>query len=481
MKKLLFFLFLSGLGFNDLHAQEGSKGDSASLGILAGRVREYFNREYKDSLYSLMGKAFREKIDDRQFKQIFHSLRSQLGYWQGNHPLAFQSGIASYQALFANGEILFRLSTDTEGKIETFLFSPPDPSKSYKRKTTPPRTDNTMKTALDTMVAMAVSEYVTRENAHALSIALISANGVRYYNYGDIKNGGAIPDSLTLYEIGSVTKTFTATLLADNVLNNGMDLKDPINKYLPTDIPKLAFADLPITLESLSNHSSGLPRLPLNLQVSANAANPYAAYSNENLYAFLKTFRPTRPPGTSYEYSNLAVGLLGTLLSSYTGKPFDQLVKQTICLPLGMTNTAQALTPAQQQLLAQGYLESGTPQGTWEFQSLAGAGALRSDARDMARYVQAQLGLRPSKLDKAIAMTHNPSFVYGQQVVGLGWLLGKKTADQDIVFHAGQTGGYASFVAFDKVSKKGIVVLTNTSMAIGDWPMKLLETLPSDL
>lgn len=485
-KTVLLCLLLTPLSASLLKAERLSDriiADTIPLDRLAEKAKEYYNENDTDSLYTLMGKAFVEKIGEQQFKQISNTIRSQFGHWKSSDRESFQNGVATYKAVFQNATALFSLSTDIEGKIATYSFTPYTSTADIKRKTQKPLSDNQLKTQLDSLADKHIQDYITRENTCGISVAIITPSKTCYYNYGEKKVGEKnLPDSLTLFEIGSLTKTFTATLLAKYYMDGKLSLQEPVSKYLPDSIRPLQYNKVPITMLSLSNHSSGLPRMPGNFDKSAKITpnNPYVGYSEDLLFSYLKNFTPYRAPGAQYEYSNLAAGLLGTILGRVSGKSFQEMLQADICKPLGMSHTTQTLTPEQRSSLAQGYSEKLEVRPPWDFLALAGAGSIRSNTRDIARYVQAQLGLITSELDAPIVLTHEPTFIYGQQVVGMGWFLGKKSKTEDVYNHTGKTGGYSSFTAFDMVRKTGIVVLTNGAGDIGSWPQKLLGSIENE-
>jgi CubicO group peptidase (beta-lactamase class C family) len=152
-------------------------------------------------------------------------------------------------------------------------------------------------------------------------------------------------DGDTVFEIGSVTKVFTAALLADMVARKEVSLDDPISKYLPAGMKTPTRGGRSITLGDLATQSSGLPRLPDNL-APKDPSNPYADYTVEKLYDFLSRYELTRDIGAMYEYSNLGVGLLGHLLALRAGTSYEELLTKRILQPLGMRDTAITLSPS---------------------------------------------------------------------------------------------------------------------------------------
>jgi CubicO group peptidase (beta-lactamase class C family) len=168
----------------------------------------------------------------------------------------------------------------------------------------------------------------------------------------------------TLFEIGSVTKTFTATLLAQMVQSGAMRLDDPIQEYLPARVVAPTYEGIPITLGSLAEHRSGLPSDPPNLS-SKDPSNPYARYTIGMLYRALERYKLTRAPGSRYEYSNFAYGVLGQLLANRAHSSYDALIEQRILQPLGMKNTAVVGSALTKRRLAPGFTYGGKPQAAW--------------------------------------------------------------------------------------------------------------------
>jgi serine-type D-Ala-D-Ala carboxypeptidase/endopeptidase len=201
--------------------------------------------------------------------------------------------------------------------------------------------------------------------------------------------GSQAPDARTIFEIGSITKVFTGLLLADLATHGVVGLDDPLARYLPASVTVPASEGREITLADLSSHASGLRRLPKGMlrRWLADRHNPYAGLSVEDIHEGLTRTRLRRRPGDRVRYSNLGVGLLGQALERAAGQPWERLVQERICLPLGMRDTV--VTPSEEQAarLAVGHTRRGRPVPRFEVPALAGAGALRSTATDMLRFL----------------------------------------------------------------------------------------------
>lgn len=308
-------------------------------------------------------------------------------------------------------------------------------------------------------------------------VGVISDKRTRVVSYGKPdQNSSNDLDGYTVFEIGSVTKVFTAILLADMVERRKVSLNDPISKYLPKTVQVPTRNGREITLLDLATQTSGLPRLPDNRRPK-DPNNPYADYTVEQMYDFLSHYRLTRDIGTKYEYSNLGVGLLGHVLALRAGTDYETLVTTRICKPLGMENTHIKLSPQMQSRLATGHDQGGKTVPNWDLPTLAGAGALRSTVNDMLKFLAANMGLSKTSLYAAMLKTHLIQKGTGvpDLSIGLGWHILTKYGTE-IVWHNGGTGGYHSFIGFDKAKHLGVVVLSNSTNDIDDIGRHLLES-----
>ena len=282
-------------------------------------------------------------------------------------------------------------------------------------------------------------------------------------------------DGNTVFEIGSITKAFTTALLADMVQRGEVRLDDPVSKFLPATVHVPSRGGKEITLLDLATQSSGLPRLPNNMH-PANMLNPYADYTVEQLYDFLSHYELTRDIGSQFEYSNLGVGLLGHVLALRAGKSYEALLTERILEPLGMHDTRITMTPEMKEHLAIGHAVNGAAVPNWDLPTLAGAGALKSTANDMAKFLAANLDSTSGPVARVLAVAHAPLRSAGsdQMRIGLVWL----TLNQfgtPLVWHNGGTGGYHSFIGFDPAKARGMVVLTNISTTIDDIGLHFLD------
>jgi serine-type D-Ala-D-Ala carboxypeptidase/endopeptidase len=307
-------------------------------------------------------------------------------------------------------------------------------------------------------------------------VGIVDDDGRRVIAYGKTRSeGGQDIDGGSVFEIGSVTKVFTAVLLADMVKRGEVRLEDPVSKFLPEAVVVPEKDGRQITLLDLATQTSGLPPMPDNFS-PADPTNPFADYTVVQMYEFLSGYSLTRGVGQQYEYSNFGMGLLGHALALVAEEDYETLVRTRICGPLEMGSTAITLSPNLKNRLATGHNPGLKPVPNWDIPTLAGAGALRSTVDDMLQFVAANLGLVESKLSPVMQETHASRHQTGMPdtEIGLAWHVLKKHGSE-IVWHNGGTGGYHSFTGFDRKKRLGVVVLSNASTDIDDIGRHILE------
>lgn len=269
-------------------------------------------------------------------------------------------------------------------------------------------------------------------------------------------------DEHSVFEIGSITKVFTATLLAQMEQCGELALTDAVTTLLGPDASLPSRNGRQITLLDLATQTSGLPRLPDNL-VPADESNPYADYAVEDMYGFLAGYTLPRDPGAKYEYSNLGVGLLGHALALRGQASYEELLRERVLQPLGLTSTAITLSGRAARDLACGHDAAGEAVAHWDLPTLAGAGALRSTIGDLLRFAQANLSDASGPLRAAMALTHVPrKRVALVTRIGLNWhILGYRA--NTLLMHDGMTGGFSSCIVLHPARRTAVVVLANAS------------------
>lgn len=269
------------------------------------------------------------------------------------------------------------------------------------------------------------------------------------------------------FQVGSVTKSFTATLLALLVRDQVVGLDDPVTRYLPPDLglgPKWE----KITLHHLATHQSGLPREPVNRRNRENSPSVMLPYSASELLAGLKETQLESEPGTRLVYSNLGFGLLGYLLEQASGKSYEQLLKARILEPLRMDHTGITPDPDSTRLAACYWPEDEerTARPPWKFGEICAFGGLYSTAHDLGRFLAANYQPEPDGLiDPATALLlHAPGPAYGARPglsAAMGWFVQLLPESGPFLAHGGEVDGHSAMIGFFPQAQIGIVVLTN--------------------
>jgi D-alanyl-D-alanine-carboxypeptidase/D-alanyl-D-alanine-endopeptidase len=320
----------------------------------------------------------------------------------------------------------------------------------------------------------ALRRWIDTSRSGGAVVAYVDSSGTTFAAVGQFSPDDRRPiDPDTQFEIGSVTKVFTALLLADSERAGKVKRDDSAAKYLlPANDPDTAKLGK-ITLLALVTHAAGLPRMPAN----QSGARDYATYDRARLIEALRQHGPGAPVGRQSAYSNFGAAVLGETLAAAWQQPYAALLRSRVLAPLGMEKTSLAMTNATPPPnLTPGYALD-QPVAHETCLAMAPAGAVLSSARDLAKFVEACLGLRETALRQALADTFRPQRAmdapHGQ--IGLGWLI----LDDDgrtVLWHNGGTEGFRSFVGFSPTTQTGVVVLTsNRANNCDSLGLELLE------
>ena len=325
--------------------------------------------------------------------------------------------------------------------------------------------DETVRSASPKLVGLAVAAVVGGETVVA--------------GRGRADEDGRPVTGTTVFEIGSVTKVFTALLLAVMSATGEVALDEPLADLFP-DLT-VPVRGRPIVLEDLATHAAGLPRLPPGLlrQGLRHRENPYAAFSDEDVARALESVRLRAEPGTRVRYSNFGAGLLGQALARRAGSTYGDLARTRVCEPLGLTDTSVQRSGDQLARRAVGHDRRGRAVPDWDMGSLPGMGALHSTSADLARFLAAQLDPAGTPLEEAILLTQQPRHPAGRLGhQALGWMVSPlPRTDRRMHWHNGGTGGAFSFLALEPGASVGAVVLTNTARSVDALGMSLLARL----
>ena len=298
-------------------------------------------------------------------------------------------------------------------------------------------------------------------NNTEFSIAFINGDSTKFIGFRRENDSlKYVGNSDKIFEIGSVTKTFTATILAKLVRNGRVDINEPIKNILPIQMHQSSLNGKEVTLLHLANHTSGFPKEPDNINFDWTIpGSPYKLYDTTKLYDYLsKRMTLLSTPGEKREYSNLGGGLLGHLLNLITKKSYENLLLESICQPLGMHHTFVTLNSENVEYLIPGRDSLGHKIQNWELNVLEGGGAIKSSAEDMVKYLIAHMTDTTYYL-----MTQQSTIKYTENnCAGLGWNW-YESGNLKFVSATGGTGGYSCCVIFERSLKKAIVLLTNVS------------------
>ena len=289
------------------------------------------------------------------------------------------------------------------------------------------------------------------------SIAFISDSGATFY--GAHRNGDeltTIDNHDRVFEIGSISKVFTSTLLAHAIYDSVISADQTVRSALDIEMSD----DPNFTFLQLSNHTSGLPRLPggYTFNFLLNMSNPYKIFDEEELKAYLKSdLILSRDPGETHSYSNLGAGLLGLFLSELENSSYENLLQSKIFEPMGMNRSTTDRRMVEDHLVT-GLTKRGSSAENWDLAALAGAGGILSTSEDLSRFIQANFD--PD--DPVLSLQREATFQVNDNMdVAMGWFILERDSGANWYWHNGGTGGYRSSIVMDPEQKTGVVVLSN--------------------
>lgn len=349
--------------------------------------------------------------------------------------------------------------------------------------------NNPLATQLDKDVDALVKKHRSSLNTVGLSIGIWKDGQSNIYGYGETRKGTQqVPDAHTFFEIGSITKTFTATAMVQWLNEKGLSLEHPIQAFLPSFIPSLEKGGMKITFKQLLNHSSGLAYFPDNLNLLLNTeAEALASYSETKLFDYLKKGKLNAVPGTTYEYSNTALGLAGTILARENQLSYGDYLQAKVCGPLGLFETKVKLSSEEKTRMADAH-KGGKKTAWWEsLGALDGAGVMRSTTADLLKYGVANLNPPENALGQAMRTAHIATFRDAKNLgdnieVCLGWIKVKPgDGSPEFLVHDGGTGGFNSFLIVDKTNQLVLVVWYNSHNAASKEEAQARANLNNDL
>ena len=331
-----------------------------------------------------------------------------------------------------------------------------------------------------------IKKHVDSGKSLGISAGVINGNDIQTFNYGELKKGSKIEPTIdTIFEIGSMTKTFTATLAIQLQQENMLSLDEPICNFLP-ELKNSVFDKNKITLTHLLTHTSGISEFSLSIFASQMLSIMSTGKSRIGEYEYdtkkflnhMSTLKLRNSPGSTWMYSNLGFGLVGKILERISGKSYDELVKNRICNVLGMKNTGIDIFESHDSNLATGYSFRRKQTGYWNVPAIEAAGSLRSTTSDMIKFLKANLGLNKTSLLPVFEYCQNTKFQpkvpmsmkFFTSSVGiplssfrLGWFVFPQK-NLNILGHDGGTEGFSSFMCMNLENQSAVVILTNRAM-----------------
>ncbi|HEX4452600.1 MAG TPA: serine hydrolase domain-containing protein [Kofleriaceae bacterium] len=316
-------------------------------------------------------------------------------------------------------------------------------------------------------VAALIQPLIDADYATGIVVGLYEGGRTEVYGFGK-GPGNRAPDASTLFEIGSVTKVFTALMLADSVQRQEVALETNLADLLPPGVTVPTKDKRTITLGMLAMHTSGLPRLPPSMVHREDVPDPYAKYGEEQLYEDLNRTPLLATPGDKVVYSNFGMGVLGFVLGRKLGSSYAVALEGRVLQPLGLGSTFLKVPDAAKVRRATGTNPDLRPVPYWYFDALAGAGGLVSDAHDMLSLIDDEMDAASSSrgpMRQAMKLTQAPQLERPEgDNEGLGWEIDSAGR----FWHNGQTGGFHVFVGFEPKTRRGVVLLASTALAIFD-------------
>jgi serine-type D-Ala-D-Ala carboxypeptidase/endopeptidase len=366
-----------------------------------------------------------------------------------------------------------------------------------------------MRSEDDEQIKKALKSFVDPQKYGGIIAGVIDSGGKRVYSYGSGASGSQL-QPFTILEIGSVTKVFTAFLLANMVRTGELFIDDPISKYVSQLDHQLKYGQNEATLFHIATHTSSLPRVPMKIilaQILSKIISlikkdnefvlggPYAKYTIKDMYNFLSHYKLKYVPGEFYEYSNIGYALLGHILELRSGFPYEELISERICKRIGMRDMQMLKLPLNRERLALGYSSEGHISRYWKMSAFKGAGGLCSTVDDLFKFLSLNLGLIDSELaldtitcqSKRIKVkrkhpdkkVRDNSELSNWVELALGWHINYVNG-AELFWHNGMTGGFSSFVGFIKKKQIATVVLSNSANPVDSIGFQILKILSNE-
>jgi CubicO group peptidase (beta-lactamase class C family) len=458
-----------------LYGQEKTAG---SLVQLDDSLVARFNRSDFKGMYAYVNPELKKKHPEDDFVRFFAGLLAETGKIRSTKYLNEKGNHTYFEWMGESKNERVEIIASTPAKMDDYFIS--DFIAQPNARTGTVNSDNPLKSRLDSAVQKAALIYMSDPNSNGLSIGIYQQGNTYCYDYGEVKRGGGkLPGPDNEYNIGSIAKTFVATMLAEAVVEGKVTLDDDIRTYLPDNYPNLEYKGHPIKFVNLSNHTSGLPTSTISIppklkdslmKLSDSARFEYLGmrykhFNADSMLSRMHHFAVDTLPGTRYVYNGNAMSVLILLLEKIYHEPYEQLLTHFLQTHVGMYQTSSEFSAANMNKFPQGYNGHGQAMPIIALSQFITSPSVNSTVHDMLKYIQANL----DEKDPAIKLTHRVTFDDNNgTVIGLNWMMGKDDDGTLNIFHLGQTSaGFTSLCVFYPEEKTGYIIFVNDMISQG--------------
>jgi len=448
MKKY-FIIFLGILMSNILFAQ------TENYKTAINNFQKSYNTNNYLEVFNSFSAEMQNALPLEQTTEFLNNLKNQLGLIESTTYIGQEEETFSvFKTIFQKGIFCINLSLDKDHKIDGMFLKPF--IESVANSAVYNNVVNDLSSYPKEIADIIFAKTKSFPNNTQLSIAMIADGKTKYY--GVIKENDTIKpiaNQNQIFEIGSITKAFTSTVLASLVTDKKLKLSDKVNAYYSFPFKD----DIQITFQDIANHTSGLSRLPENLDVS-NISNPYKSYGKAELETYLKNdLKLHTKPGEAYAYSNLGAGLLGYTMGVSQKTSFQNLLQKRVFNKYKMNNSYTSSHNLGDRLV-KGLNPDGEVFPNWDFDVLFAGGGILSTTADLSKFAIAQFDSK----NKELALTRKSTFVINDNMsIGLGWHLLKSDHGKELIWHNGGTGGYSSSMIVNTSNKTAVIILSTLS------------------
>lgn len=309
-------------------------------------------------------------------------------------------------------------------------------------------------------------------------IGIIDQDSTYYVEFGtDLKGQKTKLNTEDIFELGSISKVFTASLTSVLVNEGKISYSDRINDYLPLAFQNPRMDE--VTILDLIQHTSGLPVRPYFFGLKEkNPQNPYGFYEKDELLSFYVDFVPKETGSFNYAHTNY--GLLEIVLESAVQMSFDKLIDIYLLHPLQMNNSFVFFKEHKEDIVTEGYDRAGRETDPWTFASFGASEGIKSNTTDLIRFMRINLGLVDHPYVEIFANNHKKEVEtnFNESIkTGKGWQIIDQRKGFDIITHTGKTNGHNAFMAFVKETGTGVVILSNSNIGTRELGFLILRMI----